>query len=81
VNAMPFVKKFSCPKCGSDKLSFHGYTKHKEVSHIHAKFHGKPYFKCRKCQTFVMNLEDEGIFIWGNTSTTWELAVGKFVFR
>lgn len=78
---MPFVKKFPCPKCGSYDLSFHGYTKHKNPSRLHTKFRGKPYFKCGKCQIFILNLEDEGIFIWDAGSTEWTLEVGKFVFR
>lgn len=78
---MPFVKKFPCPKCNSYKLEFNGYTKHKPPSKLHAKFHGKPYFKCKVCQIFIMNIEDEGVFIWDATSTGWTLEVGKFVFR
>lgn len=77
---LPFVKKFPCPKCGSYELDFHSYTNHKRYLKGHAKFWGKPYFKCRKCQSFVMNLEDEGIFIW-DAKTGWILKVGKFVFR
>lgn len=76
-DCMPFVKKFPCPECGYDELDFLAYAKYKGDS----KFHGKPYFKCRRCQTFTMNLEDEGIFIWDTGINEWILTVGKFVFR